>query len=102
MNDEKTVKCEICGEPMPSGEEMFKYHGYSGPCPKSPIPKIPNEPLREVWVVSNKEGCDFVAEYRQGAMEHAAIMAGEFPELSPWSVCKYVAEPFEKKHDPLP
>ncbi len=26
--------CELCGEPMPVGEEMFKYHGYSGPCPK--------------------------------------------------------------------
>jgi NTP pyrophosphatase (non-canonical NTP hydrolase) len=28
--------CEICGEPMPAGEEMFKFHGYSGPCPKPP------------------------------------------------------------------
>lgn len=27
-------KCELCGEPMPAGEEMFKFHGYSGPCPK--------------------------------------------------------------------
>lgn len=26
--------CEICGEPMPAGEEMFKYHGHSGPCPE--------------------------------------------------------------------
>ena len=29
-------KCELCGEPMPPGEEMYKYHGYSGPCPKPP------------------------------------------------------------------
>lgn len=29
--------CEICGEPMPPGEEMFKYHGYSSNCPKPPI-----------------------------------------------------------------
>lgn len=29
-------KCELCGEPMPPGEEMFKYHGYSGDCPKPP------------------------------------------------------------------
>ena len=27
--------CALCGEPMPPGEEMFKYHGYSGPCPKA-------------------------------------------------------------------
>ena len=25
--------CELCGHPMPKGEEMFKFHGYSGPCP---------------------------------------------------------------------
>lgn len=25
---------------MPEGEEMFKYHGYSGPCPKPPLPKV--------------------------------------------------------------
>ena len=32
-------KCELCGEPMPDGETMFKYHGHSGPCPKPPLPK---------------------------------------------------------------
>lgn len=31
------VMCELCGEPMTAGEEMFKYHGYSGPCPKPPL-----------------------------------------------------------------
>jgi hypothetical protein len=31
--------CAICGEPMPEGEEMFKYHGYSGRCPKPPLPR---------------------------------------------------------------
>ncbi len=24
---------------MPEGESMFNYHGYSGPCPKPPLPK---------------------------------------------------------------
>lgn len=28
--------CELCGEPMPVGEEMFKLHGYSGPCAAPP------------------------------------------------------------------
>ena len=32
-------KCQLCGEPMPEGEEMFNYHGYSGPCPKPQLPK---------------------------------------------------------------
>jgi len=33
------AKCELCGEPMPPGEQMFKFHGYSGPCPKPPLPR---------------------------------------------------------------
>lgn len=33
-------KCALCGHPMPKGEEMFHYHGYSGPCPGPPLPKI--------------------------------------------------------------
>lgn len=28
--------CDVCGKPMPEGEEMFKFHGYSGPCPSEP------------------------------------------------------------------
>ncbi|MBB4192829.1 hypothetical protein [Rhizobium aethiopicum] len=28
--------CELCGHPMAPGEEMFKFHGYSGPCPEEP------------------------------------------------------------------
>lgn len=32
-------KCELCGEPMSAEESMFKFHGYSGPCPKPPLPK---------------------------------------------------------------
>lgn len=33
MSNEKAI-CALCGEPMPEGEESFKYHGFSGPCPK--------------------------------------------------------------------
>jgi hypothetical protein len=36
VSDEQ-AKCELCGEPMPAGEEMFKFHGYSGACPKPPL-----------------------------------------------------------------
>ena len=32
-------KCELCGEPLPEGERMFKFHGFSGPCPKPPLQK---------------------------------------------------------------
>jgi hypothetical protein len=34
----ETAFCQVCGEPMPEGEEMFNYHGHSGPCPKPPLP----------------------------------------------------------------
>lgn len=37
--------CQICGEPMPKGEEMFNYHGYSGKCPKPPLPKTSHDNL---------------------------------------------------------
>ena len=30
----KSACCKLCGKPLPEGEEMFLYHGYSGPCPK--------------------------------------------------------------------
>jgi hypothetical protein len=31
--------CEICGQSMPEGESMFKFHGYSGNCPTPPQQK---------------------------------------------------------------
>ncbi len=33
----EVAKCGLCGEPMPPGEEMFNYHGHSGPCPPKKI-----------------------------------------------------------------
>ena len=40
-------KCALCGEPMPEGEEMFNFHGYSGDCPKAPLPRMTNEWTQE-------------------------------------------------------
>lgn len=37
MTPEESALCELCGEPMPEAEQMFKFHGYSGPCPKPPL-----------------------------------------------------------------
>ena len=36
--------CRICGEPMPEGEQMFNFHGYSGDCPKPPLKKVELDP----------------------------------------------------------
>ena len=41
-------KCGICGEPMPEGETMFKFHGYSGPCPKPALPTVQPGPIADV------------------------------------------------------
>ncbi|WP_374312472.1 DUF2829 domain-containing protein [Dongia sp.] len=49
--------CNICGEPMPPGEEVFKFHGYSGPCPKPPLAGS-----------AEKTGFDF-----SGALSHLKI-----------------------------
>lgn len=34
QKEDRPGYCDLCGEVMPRGEEMFKFHGYSGPCPK--------------------------------------------------------------------
>ena len=59
--------CQLCGEQMPPGEEMFNYHGYSGPCPKPPLPKLPltwtdieklslYDPFVREWATRFKQG----------------------------------------------
>lgn len=35
-----TARCEVCGEPMPPNEQMFKFHGLSGPCPAPPMDRV--------------------------------------------------------------
>lgn len=37
------ARCDLCGEPMPPGEQMFKIHWYSGDCPKPPKHQAPAE-----------------------------------------------------------
>jgi len=39
--------CKLCGHLMPTNEEMFDYHGFSGPCPKSPLKKVQLDPSGE-------------------------------------------------------
>lgn len=61
-------KCSVCGDPMPSGEEMFKFHGYSGPCPKPPLPSQHGRcrDKRHFWPDDSAEGdtCDCGQWYR--------------------------------------
>ena len=50
--------CHLCGEPMPEGEEMFNYHGYSGDCPKGLKPTPSPHP--EAWEDLKKQAEDMM------------------------------------------
>lgn len=56
------MNCALCGEPMAAGEEMFKYHGHSRPCPKPPLPRPSTETMIEY--IHRQDGDDFVLEVR--------------------------------------
>lgn len=56
-----TAKCSICGEPMPKGEEMFNFHGYSGPCPKPPKSKIMSNVVVDYALRKERDGNWFVS-----------------------------------------
>lgn len=71
------AKCELCGEPMPPGEEMFKYHGYSGPCPApaalSNVPLLPDsaEAIARVAHEANRAWCVTLGDNSQPAWDDA-------------------------------
>jgi len=54
----ETKKCTICGEPIPYEERMFRFHGYSGPCPKPPLKQAQldpaGQPKTELTVLERK------------------------------------------------
>lgn len=58
--DSVGTNCGLCGQPIPQGEEMFKYHGYSGPCPKVEHCECP-EPM-----LSKSNKCDFCGKEVKG------------------------------------
>lgn len=41
------TNCVICGKTMPEGEEMFRYHGFSGKCPAPPTREWLDRPFKE-------------------------------------------------------
>lgn len=47
--------CELCGKPLPSGEEMFRYHGHSGPCPEFALHEYHQHMAEADMVASNSE-----------------------------------------------
>ena len=91
MTDPVRSLCTLCGEPMPAGEEMFKFHGYSGPCPAPPLPKqtmkwkmVPEEPTEAM----GREGADYLPVTPGGATNDCArhvyeVMLAAAPAYEP-------------------
>ena len=82
-----TARCEICGEPMPEGESMFKFHGYSGLCPKPPLPKPSIEAVIEY--VHRKDDAGYWLGLRIDRIEER--------QIGPFST----AEERQRAHDDL-
>lgn len=61
-------KCELCGEYMPRGEEMFKYHGYSGPCPEKPT-RDAIKILKKRYITTPERAASLEAEREIAALE---------------------------------
>lgn len=73
------TKCELCGEPMPPGETMFKFHGYSGPCPKPPLVREvirTYEEIRSLLVAAHGKVCTRENCVLDGGPEHAEFFGG--------------------------
>lgn len=73
-------KCELCGEPMPDGEEMFKFHGYSGPCPKEPLPVVSRVDTRDEEIARLKAD----AERKQAVIVELVAVNDGSDEVIAW------------------
>lgn len=73
MPDPTRPLCQLCGEPMPTGEEVFNYHGFSGPCPKPPLPvkqQATREELLTKLVAAHRAACTAENCVLDGGEEH--------------------------------
>jgi hypothetical protein len=79
MMAEKAL-CELCGEPLPQGEEMFKFHGYSGNCPKPPLHR--NVPARSVpaWIAAAAKECSDRVLVGEGEKAFTEIITRHYQE----------------------
>lgn len=78
--------CEICGAPMPEGETMFRYHGYSCPCPLPPLPRKTAplaDKLRQRWASTSSAVMDADGGIYTGQLfgEASTLMAEAADEI---------------------
>lgn len=85
---EKAI-CSLCGEPMPDGEQMFNFHGYSGPCPKEPLPKEKPVVAYSLW--SNEM---YISEPGQVGVIHGRL----FESLNATKTFYETSQPYSLKN----
>lgn len=81
------AKCQLCGEPMPAGEEMFNYHGYSGPCPKPPrTDPRPERPLYSKFAQDkpNPEGTQLWGINCNEGWRESIVCTGMYEWVADW------------------
>lgn len=65
---------------MPPGEEMFNFHGYSGPCPKPPLPKRTGWPINLTCPKCGTQTICTPADYTyEMAKDFAGLLDGSSP-----------------------
>jgi len=86
----ETNRCGLCGEPMPEGEEMFKFHGYSGPCPKPPLARPAKKSYEQLERenVELLEACKALVEARDGLVSGMAERIERATELARAALAK--------------
>jgi hypothetical protein len=78
MMSKQAPVCELCGEPMPAGETMFRFHGYSGRCPKPPKSRKARDRVKDRDLVAYANGGweslgeDTIASIAAELLEHRA------------------------------
>lgn len=73
------AKCELCGGPMPPGEEMFNFHGYSGPCPKPPLPKPSGYKVTAKCENGHEQSITLQGMTKEWAESYAGLLDGTSP-----------------------
>jgi hypothetical protein len=102
MEGKAETLCGLCGESMAPGEQMFKYHGLLGPCPKPPLPKvhtgvelIAQERLRQISVEGwTPEHDDKHDDFELSAAGQCYVVAAV--QLDPANVHPPFSWPWEK------
>ena len=91
---EERPKCQLCGEPMPPGEEMFNFHGYSGPCPKTAFAESRQAEIEKL-------DADFQRHLRTDPIMLAAYQSATAANYSTTQTLKFLAVTLVAKKNEL-